>query len=184
MRRFFHAAERSLSLSVFREAERLVENFYRLKTGAVREHRYDVKTLVDLKEHEMSDRAFAHLCRYRYHKENREDHPGNFSFFSICLQDDRIIDAIERSRPFVRLIPLVFYIATHELVHIVRFATGESDFEAPQDERIREEEQVDVITRKILRPVADSNLGIVLDCFDDRYHIGDVFTHGDYSALT
>jgi len=71
--------------------------------------------------------------------------------------------------------PLMLYIATHELIHVVRFNRGEGDFDAPVEEKMQEEEKVHSITRNILQPIADNNLNLVLDCFSDQYHIGDIF---------
>ncbi len=36
-------------------------------------------------------------------------------------------------------------------------------------ERQREEEKVDKITRSMLHPVADKDMGLVLDCFSEQY---------------
>ena len=110
-----------------------------------------------------------------YQKEDDADHPDNFYFFKICLQDDRILDAVKRSRPFVKLGPLMLYIAAHELVHVIRFNGREIEFDAPLEEKIVEEEKVHSITRNMLQPVADTDINLVLDCFSSRYNIGDIF---------
>jgi hypothetical protein len=65
----------------------------------------------------------------------------------------------------------MLYIAVHELVHVIRFASGLADFEAPRAERLQEEEKVDQITRSVLRPAADKDMGLVLDCFSSRYSL-------------
>ena len=68
---------------------------------------------------------------------------------AICLQDDRILDAVERAHSFIRLSPLMLYIAAHELVHVIRFERGEGNFDAPDDEKSNEEEKVHRITRSL-----------------------------------
>jgi hypothetical protein len=95
-------------------------------------------------------------------------------FYRICLQDDRILDAVERAHSFIRLSPLLLYIAAHELVHVIRFDRGEGNFDALEEEKSDEEEKVHRITRNLLKPTIDSELNLVLDCFSNIYRIGDL----------
>ena len=160
----------------FSKAEELTKRWFDLGRHGFRSNRYDVQTRYYLAEHEVHDRAFAHLCRYSYQKHGEDDHPENFSFFKICLQDGRILDAVERSTSFVKLAPLLCYIATHELVHVIRFNRGDADFEASLEEKIQEEEKVHDLTRAILKPGADRDMNLVIDCFRSDYHVGDIFS--------
>ncbi len=160
---------------MFCRAEELVEEYFHLGRGGFKAYRYEVETLLQLKDHEIDSKAFAHLCRYLYQKEGDAEHPDNFYFFKICLQDDRILAAVKRSKPFVRLEPLMLYIAAHELVHVVRFNGMDIDFDAPLEEKIAEEEKVHLITENMLQSVADTDINLVLDCFDSRYQIGDIY---------
>lgn len=171
---YFNKSEISLIKGAFDRAERLAESHFRLGHRGLDSHRYEIKTLIQLEEHERNDRAFAHLCRYFCQKNEDVDHPDNFYFFKVCLQDDRIVNAVNRSTPFIKLAPLLLYIAAHELVHVIRFTNGESDFDAPLEEKIREEEKVHSITRDMLKPIAANDLELVLDCFSDKYQIGDI----------
>jgi hypothetical protein len=173
MGRYFSPEQISLSGRVFWQAERLAEHYFRIAPAEWRESRYDVKTLAFLEKHEVREGAFAHLCKYQVRKE-REELNDRFHFYRICLQDDRIIDAVERAHSFIRLSPLLLYIAAHELVHVVRFERGEGNFDAPDDEKQGEEEKVHRITRNLLKPVTDSDMNLVLDCFSNRYRIGDL----------
>ncbi len=172
---YFTPSEISLVKSTFKYAENLVERYFGLEPGIFKIYKYEVETLKNLKDHEIDERAFAHLCRYYYQKDKKGETFGDFYFFRICLQDNRICDAVERGKSFIRLSALLLYIATHELVHVVRFSCSTSDFDATLEEKIKEEERVHLITRNILQPVSDSNLALVLDCFSDRYEIGDLF---------
>ncbi|MCK4535252.1 MAG: hypothetical protein KAT81_06925, partial [Syntrophobacterales bacterium] len=108
---YFNPSEISLVGEMFHHAEGLAEGYFHLGRGGLKVHRYEVETLARLRDHEVDSKAFAHLCRYLYQKEDDADHPDNFYFFKICLQDDRILDAVKRSRPFVKLGPLMLYIA-------------------------------------------------------------------------
>jgi hypothetical protein len=173
---YFRPADISLVKDVFSHAETLSVRHFGLGADGMKDDRYEVTTLAHLENHEVNEGSFAHLCRYFYQKEGAPDHPDNFYFFKICLQDNRILDAVERGRSFIKLPSLLLYIALHELVHVVRFNRGEIDFDAPLEEKMEEEEKVHLITRNILKPVADRDLGLVLDCFSERYHVGDIFS--------
>jgi hypothetical protein len=169
----FSAAERFCVTETFTYAERLTSKHFGIVPGEWIDHRYDVKTLAQLENHEVHESAFAQLCRYSSRGEGENEPPQGFHFYRVCLQDNRILDAIQRGSSFIKLVPLMLYIATHELVHILRFERGESDFDMPLEERTREETRVDAITRSILSPMAGHELNLVLDCFGNSYLIGD-----------
>lgn len=169
----FNSEERARVTRAFTRAERLTGSFFHIHPGEWLARKYAVKTLVQLENHEVHDTAFAQLCRYSMGQGREKDPLKEFHFYRICLQDNRILDAIQRGSSFIRLVPLVLYIATHELVHILRFERGESDFDMPPEERVKEEKKVDAITRSILSPMSDKGLNLVLDCFGNGYRIGD-----------
>jgi len=170
---YFNSLQMSLAGSAFEHAEKLAGRYFRLSPAAMKEHRYDVKTLAYLDKHEVSDRAFAHLCKYRCRKNDEPGCEEGMHFYRICLQDNRILDAVERAGSFIKLNPLMLYIAAHELVHVVRFDRGHVDFDASREEKEQEEEKVDGITRDMLCSVASPDLNLVLECFSNRYKIGD-----------
>ncbi|MBN1662586.1 MAG: hypothetical protein JW943_03185 [Deltaproteobacteria bacterium] len=172
---YFNLSQVSLANSVFAQGERLAGRYFRLSPEAVKNHRYDVKTLAYLEKHEVNDRAFAHICKYQYKKPDAPVDSEGLHFYKICLQDHRILDAVERANSFIKLNPLLLYIATHELVHVIRFDAGEIDFDASREDKEREEDRVHEITKEILQQVMDADLGLVLDCFSSRYKIGDLY---------
>jgi hypothetical protein len=173
MGRYFNAEQISLTGRSFSQAEKMAGHYFHVAPGEWKEYRYDVKTLAYLDKHEVREGAFAHLCKYEYEEEPEPEGSG-LHFYRICLQDDRILNAIERANSFIRPAPLLLYIAAHELVHVIRFGRGEGNFDAPDDEKSREEEKVHRITRSLLKPITDTDLNLVLDCFSDRYQIGDL----------
>ena len=170
----FSPAERSCVAETFTYAERLTGKHFGIVPSQGFAHLYDVKTLAQLENHEVHETAFAKLCRYSSQRDRDREPLREFHFYRICLQDNRILDAVQRGSSFIKLVPLILYIATHELVHILRFERGESDFDMPVRERTKEETTVDAITRSILSPMAGHGLNLVLDCFGDGYRIGDV----------
>jgi len=148
---------------------------FRLSPEKVRAHPYDVKTLAFLDDHEVRKEAFAHLCKYHYRKEEAGQERG-FHFYRICLQDDRILDAVDRAHSFIKLSPLLLYIAVHELVHVLRFENGEVAFDLSRQEQRREEDKVHAITRDLLQSCLRPELQLVLDCFSNRYQLNDLCT--------
>jgi hypothetical protein len=171
----FNPLQRSLANNMFQHAENLAGQYFRLSRDEMKNYRYDVKTLAYLEEHEVKNGAFAHLCKYHYKKEESTNQSGDFHFYRICLQDNRILDAVERGHSFIRLNPLLLYIAAHELVHIIRFEAREIDFDASREEKEREEDKVHTLTRDMLQSSISPDLKLILDCFSNRYKIGDLF---------
>jgi hypothetical protein len=171
MGRYFNPEQISLTGRTFAQAERMAGRYFGIGPEQWMESRYDVKTLAFLERHEVHEGAFAQLCRYQVSREKKE---RGLHFYRICLQDDRILDAVERAHSFIRLSPLLLYIAAHELVHVIRFERGESDFDAPEAAKSDEEEKVHRITRNLLKPATDPDLRLVLDCFSSDYRIGDL----------
>jgi hypothetical protein len=172
----FNPQQRTLANNMFQHAENLVGQHFRLsRENIIKNYRYDVKTLVHLEEHEIKDGAFAHLCKYHYKKEDLANQSDGFYFYRVCLQDNRILDAVERGHSFIKMNPLLLYIAAHELVHIIRFETREIDFDASREDKEREEDKVHAITRDMLQSCISTDLQLILDCFSNRYKIGDLF---------
>ncbi len=172
---YFSTLQTSIANNAFQHAEKLAARYFRLGPEEMKNYRYDIKTLAHLDKHEVKDGAFAHLCKYHYKKDDHTNQIGGFYFYRICLQDNRILNAIERGHSFIKLNPLMLYIAAHELVHIVRFEAGEIDFDASREEKEREEDKVHAITKDMLQSRISPDLKLILDCFSDRYKIGDLY---------
>lgn len=168
---YFNTAQMPMTKRAFNDAENLVSRQFRLSESQFKRNKYDVKTLAYLDEQEIKDGAFAHLCKYSYEK------PGgftgadenNFDFYRICLQDNIILDAVQRANPFIKLSPLMLYIAVHELIHVLRFNAGEIDFNAGAEEKEKEEIIVHNLTRSTLQPLKGNDMDIVLDCFSSQF---------------
>ena len=172
---YFNPLQLSKIKGVFGEAERLAGRYFNLTETQVKAQRYDVKTLVHLEAHEVDGRAFAQLCKYAIRKEEPAEPPKSYDLYRICLQDDRILNAVERANSFIRLESLMLYIAVHEFVHVIRFGSEQADFHAGQVERLQEEEKVNKITRSMLHPVAGKDMGLVLDCFSTKFDLLESF---------
>jgi hypothetical protein len=176
MPQYFNTAQFPLTGKAFSDAEKVVSRHFGMSEDQLRQNKYDVKTLAFLDKHEVKDGAFAHLCKYSFEKpgiSEQKDSKG-FDFYRICLQDNMILDAVDRANSFIKLSPLMLYIAVHELIHVLRFASGNIDFDAPLEEKEEEETVVHNLTRNALQPVGNHDLNIVLDCFSSRYKICDI----------
>lgn len=176
MIRCFNQAQIPVAARAFNDAEKLVSSHFRLSADDLRKNKYDVKTLAFLDEHEVKDGAFAHLCKYSYEKTSgvTTDDAGGFDFYRVCLQDNIILDAVDRANTFIKFSPLMLYIAVHELIHVLRFGAGEIDFNAPPEDKEREEKIVHNLTRSALQKVRQNDLEIVLDCFSSQFAISDL----------
>lgn len=176
MVRYFNAAQLPLAGKAFSDAEKLVASNFRISEKELKKNRYDVKTLAYLERHEIKKGAFAHLCKYFYERPSYSAEKNeSFDFYRICLQDNVILDAVERANSFIKFNPLMLYIAAHELIHVMRFSSGEIDFDASQDEKEQEEEIVHNLTKIALQPAQHHDLDIVLDCFSSGFQICDLY---------
>ena len=171
---YFDASQIAIARQAFLHAENMVTQHYRLSNADCKNLRYDVKTLAHLEKHEVSETAFAQLCRYGYQTDMRADIMGAWYFYRICLQDNRIMGAVNRIGSFIKLPPLLLYIATHELVHVIRFNAGEGIFDVTAEEKELEEQKVHSITSQMLSSIIYPDMKVVLDCFSDRPTIGDL----------
>ena len=145
-------------------AEELISDFYKITTSEWRRHRYDIQSLKDLQEEEITDAAFAQIRRYLRspNQRVRGSEPGDF--FKICLQDHIILKAIERD-PHIRLLPLSTYIIIHELIHVIRFSKFLQRFDSTPLERDAEEGFVHALTFKVLGKFMIDGMEEVLTAF-------------------
>jgi len=145
-------------------AEELVSNFYKLSDNQWLHARYDVKTLADLAPDEVVDGPFAQIIRYEAQRRDSSLGSGAYDFYKICIQDHAILGATEET-PDLQLFPFALYIGTHELIHIVRFSKFLQNFNAPQAERLSEENRVHALTREILEGLSTPGLDRVLEFY-------------------
>jgi len=145
-------------------AEDVTGNHYKFSITQWKRHRYDIKTRLSLKTNEISKHAFALLNKGSSPVSGFEPKTKNRDCYFICLQDHRILKALERDRE-LGLLPLLIYIFTHELVHIVRFCSFLQRFDASGKEKDREEAVVHSTTFEILEDLNLPKLDYVLDVY-------------------
>jgi len=146
-------------------AEDATGNFYKFSTGQWKRHAYEVKTLLALSSDEISKYAFALLNKgSRVVDDGLESKTKKRDFYFICLQDHLILKALRRDNE-LGLLPLLVYVFTHELVHIVRFCNFYQRFDVSGNEKEREETVVHATTFDILKDVSLPRLDYVLDSY-------------------
>ncbi len=145
-------------------AEEKTGDFYKFSFGQWKRHSYDIKTLPALKDGQITPNAFALLNKGSRVISDFESITKKRDFYFICLQDHHILKALRRDRD-LGLLPLLVYIFTHELVHIVRFCNFSQRFEIAGEGKDREEGVVHGLTFEILKTLSLPRLDYVLGCY-------------------
>jgi len=165
-RRPFSEEEIALLRQAIEISEEVISNHFKISTSEWKRYRYDIQSLKDLSEHEISDHAFAQIHRYACSPNLRLRGSEHLDFLKICLQDHTIRYALQRD-PHIQLLPLTTYIVTHELIHVVRFAKFLQLFHATEGEREAEERTVHALTYQLLSALKLEGLPEVLSAFKD-----------------
>jgi len=155
-----------LANSTLDDAASLTRSYYNIDTKDWKEIKYDLKTLEDLKKDEITDNAFAQLSKYRG-VSGKASQGFRFNFFRICLQDHKIMEAVKKRGDRTCLKPLLLYVMTHELIHIVRFNRLIKRFEGSSFEREIEEKNVHSDTYNILRNTEIHGMNDILNHYRD-----------------
>lgn len=148
-------------------AEDATTNFYKFSSSQWKRNQYEVKTLNSLKDDEISRHAFALLNKGTRAGDGYESRTKSRDFYFICLQDHQIIKALRRDSE-LRLLCLLVYILTHELIHIVRFCNFFRRFDVSSEERDSEEKIVHAMTYEILENICIPDLKYVLDLYKNH----------------
>ena len=146
-------------------AEDRIGNYYKLSLGQWKKHRYDIKTQEFLTPDEITKFAFALLNKCTNIIDGFESITKKKDFYFICLQDNQILKAMKRDKN-LKLLPLLVYIFTHELVHIVRFNNYFQRYEVSGGNREKEENMVHLITYEILKKLSLPNLDYILESYE------------------
>ncbi len=148
-------------------AEDATGNFFKFSLGQWKRHRYEVKTLPSLTGSEISKHAFAMVNKCSSIVNGFEPKTKDRDYYFICLQDHTILKALRRDKE-INLLPLLVYVFTHELVHIVRFCNFFQRFEIAGKEKDKEETVVHAKTYDILEDLSLPNLDYVLYKYQDH----------------
>lgn len=145
-------------------AEEVISEHFHLTSSHWSRHRYELRTGVELEGHEQCEGAFAQVLRYAVSRD--EIRPTDF--YRICVQDHNILAALG-SKPAGFLFPLMAYVLTHELLHVVRFARFLQLFAAEDTDRDREESLVHRLTFELLEDKPLPNLREILKLYRSHH---------------
>jgi hypothetical protein len=159
--RLFHSQHKELLKEAAVIAEEITFDFFKLSAAHWRRARYDILTLEGLSREEISPHAHALVAKYKGCPHNSSLQSAWFDFYRVCLQDHNILKTLEAS-PALSLFPLLLYIVTHELVHVIRFSQFLALFESAEAEKAIEETRVHQLTQKILAPLNLLDLPLVI----------------------
>ncbi|ACN16146.1 hypothetical protein HRM2_30630 [Desulforapulum autotrophicum HRM2] len=150
-------------------AEELVSNYFKMSSSQWFKSRYDVRTTINLADHERVVGPFAQVVGYEARKKDVPFGSSAFNFYRVCLQDGTILKAVEEKEGF-QLFPFVLYVVVHELVHVVRFTKFQQIYEAAttHETAMEEERKVHALTLKILKPVRLAGLALILEYYGER----------------
>lgn len=150
------------------EAENLVSSFYVLAPREREQMHYEMRTLASLAPEEITNSAFAEVRCYDFVRHIGTQLIDRHDLYRICVQDHRILKAMHFAPVDERLLlePLMLYILTHELVHVVRFSQQMQSINLTPTLREQEELSVEQTTQRILAPIADQALRRVIEKFE------------------
>jgi hypothetical protein len=168
---FFHPEHKELLKEAAVIAEEVISDFFKLSPSHWRRAPFDILTLEALRAEEISPHALALVAKYNGAPQDRLLRSAVFDFYRVCLQDHNILQTLKHCTN-LSLFPLLLYILTHELVHIVRFSQFLALFEAPEEHKQREERQVHHLTQKILAPLKIRDLAPVMRYYNDHLQGG------------
>lgn len=157
-------------------AEEVTSDFFKLSGSHWSRARYDILTLEALRAEEISSHAHALVAKYDGRHQDRLLQSAVFDFYRVCLQDHNILKTLRKCND-LSLFPLLLYIVTHELVHIVRFSQFLALFESSEDAKQAEEQRVHRLTHQILAPQKVRDLVPVIKYYNDQLQGGWQYAH-------
>jgi hypothetical protein len=161
---FFNKKQRLWVGEALEIAESLAEGHFRVNLGNLEQFPYDLQTLATLKSQERTRRALAQVCKYECSKTTPPLNRRTKEFYRICLQDDKILNTVWAETSSLALLrPLLLYVVTHELIHVIRFSVDPQRFFLRPEDKMVEEEDVHGMTYELLKSFNDPQVGLWLE---------------------
>ncbi len=161
---FFDKEQRLWVGEALEIAESLAEGYFEVNLGNLEQFPYDLQTLANLNSQEKTRKALAQVCKY----ESSETAPPlkrrTKEFYRICLQDDKILNTVWAETSSLALLkPLLLYVVTHELIHVIRFSVEPQRFFLQPEDKMVEEKDVHRMTYELLKSFQDPQIGLWLE---------------------
>lgn len=164
MGEFFNKKQRLWVGEALEIAEFLAEDNLKIDLTDSTKYFYDLRTLINLRGAEKTDRALAQVCKYEYLRPRPSWAKRSKDFYRICLQDDKILKAAAWKSPlFLRA--LILYVITHELIHVIRFSEDPRIFHLQIKDKRAEEKGVHRLTHNLLKGLPDPQVNYLLECY-------------------
>jgi len=158
----FNHRERHLAFRALEDAEARTSDYYCIPPFRWQKLHYDLLTRKDREWQPLPEGMLARTRRCQWHMPRRG---GLSDFFRIELNDPGILVAARREKLREDLYPLLLYIVTHEMVHLVRLSSILTDAEQLALPRESEETRVSQIARSILATMPTPGMDSVLQRF-------------------
>ena len=143
-------------------AEDITTNYYKFSFAQWKRYLYEVKTNDTALDGAPLHSIFARLTKSYIVSNSKSDIK---ECFFIWLQKQAIFSALKRDS-HLKLLPLLVYIFTHELVHIIRFRNFHRLFNTSAAAQKEEEQIVHNIAFAILNPLSSmASLDYVLKVY-------------------
>jgi hypothetical protein len=162
----FSPAQRVMVYRAINEAEDHTARYYCFPPHRWQDLRFDVITRQDREWEPFPEPILARLQRLQKHGCRPQ---GSYDFFRIQLNDPGILNVARRKELGVGLYPLLVYILTHELVHLVRVSSILGENEGTGSSTEAEESRVDRISSQILSAAPDLKIDPVISRFILRH---------------
>lgn len=158
---FFDKKQCSWVGEVLGAAETLAGSYFRVDLEDAERFAYDLQTLANLRRQEKTRRALAQVCKYEYQNKKALFSDRGREFYRICLQDDKILHTV-RTEGDSLFRPLLLYVITHELIHVIRFSMDPKRFYFRSTARNIEERDVHCKTYELLKSFGDPQVDLLL----------------------
>ena len=165
--KYFAPGEIRLIDKALEISEDVTCNHYHISTVNWKKYGFEVSNLVQLQEEEITPYGLAQIARYVQPFPDRIPMYNSRDYYRICLQDHNILKVIDRKEG-IELFPLMIYILTHELVHVIRFRKFMQRFDVSLQEKDIEEGKVHQTTYQILKPLKGLQLTTVFQSYGDH----------------
>lgn len=157
----FGRVQLQLLAKLLKLAREITGDYYKLSNKEATGLPVEIRTLADLQEFEIhSGQVLAYIARYGY----ADFRMGRSrDLYQVNLQDHNIMQRLATDEDCVEFSPLMLYVLTHELIHVIRFVKFLTPFHQGDSDKLLEERRVHSLTRKLLGQVPMRGMEKVLD---------------------
>ncbi len=160
----FGKAQLRLLAKMLKLAREITGDHYKLSSDEAARLPVEIRTLADLQEFEIqSGEILAYIARYGY-KDPRMGRSQDL--YQVNVQDHNILDRLLSDQEEIEFSPLMLYVLTHELIHVIRFVKFLTPFHQGDSDKLQEERRVHFVTHKLLSKVSMDGMDKVLEKYE------------------